>query len=150
MLVIGLSVYYIENKFILYTTVSFLIMTFIFNRATYLKLKNDSLLITKTNFLFIPTFKSLINVSDIKNLSLIDYRNINANNSRKYAEFEAVVIVKLITGTFFYKPNYKLIVDLTQNKRIELEINSQRKDILIIIRDLKKFDLKYNVNPKLL
>ena len=139
---IGLLIYYIENKSILYTIVSFLIMTLIFNRTTYLKLKSDSLLITKTNFLFIPTSKVLFNINDIKSLSLTDYRDIDVYNSRKYAEFEAVVIVEIITGIFFYKPNYKLVVYLTQNKRIELEINSRKKDIIKIIMDLQKLIIK--------
>ncbi len=135
---IGLLFFYIENKPILYITGSFIVLTLIFNRVSYLKLKTDSLLIAKTSFLIIPTFKFLIKTNDIINLSLIDYKDIRINDSRKYAEFEAVVLIEIITGTLFYKPNYKLIIDLTKNKRVEFDINSRKKDVLKIIGDLQK------------
>ncbi|MDA3953373.1 MAG: hypothetical protein PF485_06985 [Bacteroidales bacterium] len=135
---IGLLFFYIENKPILYITSSFIVLTLIFNRVSYLKLKADSLLIAQTSFLIFPTFKFLINTNDIINLSLIDYKDIRINDSRKYAEFEAVVVIEIITGTLFYKPNYKLVIDLTQNKRVEFDINSRKKDVLKIIGDLQK------------
>lgn len=134
---IGLLLYYTENKAVLYITVSLAMIILIFNRSTFLRLKADKLLITRTNFLFIPTYKFLINLNEITNLSLIDYRDVETNKSRKYAEFEAVVIVEAITGTLFYKPNYMLVIDLIQNKRFEFELNSQRKDILKIITRLQ-------------
>lgn len=77
----------------------------IFNRITYLKLKADTLLITKTNFLFVPTYKFLINLNDIVRLPLTDYRDIHINNFRKYVEFEAVVVVEALTGIQFYSYN---------------------------------------------
>jgi len=121
-------------------------MSLIFNRTVYLILKTDSLLLIKTNFLFIPTFKLSFKIDDIISLSLIDYKYIDISNSRKNVEFEAVVIVEVITGTFFYKPNYKLTIDLTQNKRIELELNSHRKDTLKILTDLQsQIDNRHNV-----
>jgi hypothetical protein len=135
---IGLLFFYIENKPILYITSSFIVLTLIFNRVSYLKLKADSLLIAQTSFLIFPTFKFLINTNDIINLSLIDYKDIRINDSRKYAEFEAVVVIEIITGTLFYKPNYKLVIDLTQNKRVEFDINSRKKDVLKILGDLQK------------
>lgn len=135
---IGLLFFYTENKPILYITGSFIVITLIFNRVSYLKLKADKLLLTKNSFLFIPTFKFLINTDDITSLSLIDFKHLRINDSRKYAEFEAVVIVEALTGTLFYKPNYKLIINLTHNRRVELELNSCKKDVLKIIGDLQK------------
>ena len=141
-----LLLYYIENKSILCISLCLLIMSLIFNRTVYLILKTDSLLLIKTNFLFIPTFKLSFKIDDIISLSLIDYKYIDISNSRKNVEFEAVVIVEVITGTFFYKPNYKLTIDLTQNKRIELELNSHRKDTLKILTDLQsQIDNRHNV-----
>ncbi|MFO7829733.1 MAG: hypothetical protein R6V23_14005 [Bacteroidales bacterium] len=135
---LGVLLYYIENKSILYLTGSLIILSLIFNRITYLKLKADSILITKNNFLFVPTYKFLINLNDITRLSLIDYRDIEINNSRKYSEFEAVVIVEAITGTLFYKPNFILVIDLIPNKRVEFEINADRKSMLKLITVLQK------------
>jgi len=141
-----LLLYYVENKSILCISLCLLIMSLIFNRTVYLILKTDSLLLIKTNFLFIPTFKLSFKIDDIISLSLIDYKYIDISNSRKNVEFEAVVIVEVITGTFFYKPNYKLTIDLTQNKRIELELNSHRKDTLKILTDLQsQIDNRHNV-----
>lgn len=145
-IVLVLLLYYAENKFILYISVCMLIMSLIFNKTVYLKLKTDSLLVIKTNFLFIPTYKLLIKIDDIINLSLTDYKYVDVNDSRKDVEFEGVVIVEIITGTFFYNPNYKLTIDLTQNKRIELELNSHRKDTLKIMTDLQsQIDNRHNV-----
>lgn len=110
-IVLVLLLYYAENKFILYISVCMLIMSLIFNKTVYLKLKTDSLLVIKTNFLFIPTYKLLIKIDDIINLSLTDYKYVDVNDSRKDVEFEGVVIVEIITGTFFITPiiNLQLI-----------------------------------------
>jgi len=110
----------------------------IFNRITYLKLKADTLLITKTNFLFVPTYKFLINLNDIVRLPLTDYRDIHINNFRKYVEFEAVVVVEALTGALFYKPNFILIIDLIDHKRVEFEFNSDRNSMLNMITLLQK------------
>lgn len=147
MVVSGLLLFYTPNTPVIYFIVSFMMMTLIFNRGAILKIKSDNILITKTNFLFIPTFKFLINLKDITRLTLIDYRDIEINNSRKYAEFEAVVIVEAITGTLFYKPDYILVVDLIQNRRVEFEINADRKIMLKIIPLLQKQINELNNQP---
>ncbi len=135
---LGLLLFYIENKFMLYLISSIIILSLLLNRITYLRINDKSLLIAKTIFLFIPTFKSSINLKDVKKLSLIDYRDIEIKNSRKYPEFEAVVVVEAITGTLFYKPDYILEIDLLQNKRVEIEINAHRKGVNKIMRLLQK------------
>jgi len=128
---------FIPNKPVMYLFVSLINMSLIFNSSSYLKLNRDSLLITKNNFLFIPTQKTLINLSDITNLSLMDYRPFDINNCRKHVEFEAVVIVEAMTGSLFYKPNYILVIDLLQDKRLEFELNSDTKNVLTIVSFLQ-------------
>ncbi|MEE4197824.1 MAG: hypothetical protein V2I54_09275 [Bacteroidales bacterium] len=68
----------------------------------------------------------------------MDYRHIELIHSRKYFEFEAAGIVEAITGILFYKPNYILGIDLFQNRRIEFEINADRKSVLKMISFLQK------------
>lgn len=46
----------------------------------------------------------LININDITSLSLIDFNDLRIENSKKYVEFEAVVIVEALTGTLFINP----------------------------------------------
>ncbi|HKL08520.1 MAG TPA: hypothetical protein VJ896_07085 [Bacteroidales bacterium] len=147
MAVSGLLLFYTPNMPVIYFIVSFMMMTLIFNRASFLKIKSDNILITKTYFLFIPTFKFLINIKDITRLSLIDYRDIEINNSRKYAEFEAVIIVEALTGTLFYKPEYILVIDLKQNRSFEFEINADRKSMLKMITLLQKQINERNNQP---
>lgn len=145
MTISGLLLFYTQNRPVTYLIISFIVMPLIFNRITYLRLNTHSLKITKTNFLFIPTYKFLINLNDIKGLSVLDYRAIDINSSKKNVEFEAVVIIEALTGTLFYKPNYILVIDLKQNKRVEFELNSDKesdlKMIILLQKELSKRDV---------
>ena len=127
-----------QNRSVTYLIISFIVLTLIFNRITYLKLKADSLVITKNNIFFVPTDKFFINLNDITKLSLIDSRDIQLNNSGKYLEFEAVVVVEVLTGTLFYKPDFILIIDFIDNKRVESELNSDRGSMLKMFTLLQK------------
>ena len=135
---IGLLYYITDNKAIIYSVAIYFILSLIFNGVTYLKLKEDRIIITRTCFLFIPISKLSVNINDIVKLSLIDCRDIREKESRRYLDFEANVIVDIITGSYFYKPIYILAINLVQNKKIELEINSPRKDTLRITSNLQE------------
>ncbi|MCD4835096.1 MAG: hypothetical protein K8R31_14960 [Bacteroidales bacterium] len=127
-LIIGLLAYFIEiNTIVFSILISLFLLTLILNRTTYLNLKNGQLIITKKNFLFIPTFKLSIDINKIDKLTIINYRNSIPEYTRRFVDFEAVIIVEILTGTYFYKPTNKLIIDLGQNNLIEIEINVQRK-----------------------
>ncbi len=127
-LITGSLLYYIEiNTKGFLIIIGLLLLTLILNRTTYLKLKNGRLIITKKNFLFIPTFKLSVDINKLDNLTIIDYRNSIPEDARWFVDFEAVIIVDILTGTYFYKPTNKLIIDLGQNNLVEIEINTQRK-----------------------
>ena len=137
-LMIVLMLYYIEiNPFGFLIIIGLLLLTLILNRTSYLNIKDGRLIITKKNFLFIPTFKLSIDSNKVDNLSIIDYRDSTRENTRLFADFKTKVIVDILTGTYFYKPTNKLVIDLGQNNLNEIEINTQRRRK--IKQELKKF-----------
>ncbi len=139
-LIIGLLAYFIEMATIVFSIlIGLFLLTLILNRTTYLNLKDAQLIITKKNFLFIPTFKLSVDINKLDNLIIIDYRNSIPEDACWFMDFEAVIIVEILTGTYFYKPANKLIIDLGQNNPIEIEINTQRKRK--IKQELKKIRL---------
>ena len=139
--IIALLLYYDINKIGLAMLIGFLLLTLIFNQATFLNLKNGKLIITKKNFLFISTFQLSIDLDKTVELTIIDYRENNPENLSSIVDFEAVILVDILTGTYFYKPTNKLVIELTQNNFTEVEINTRRKDIIRIKQVLKKFSL---------
>ena len=138
-LVIGILIYYfqINTPFLLFL-IGFLLLTLILNRTTYLNLKDGKLIITKTMFLFIPTLQLSIDLNKIDKLTIIDTRNKNDDDVRLYVDFEAGIIVDILTGTYFYKPTFTLFVSLEQNKVTEIEINILKKDMTKFKKELKK------------
>ena len=138
-LVIGILIYYIEiNTPFLLFLIGFLLLTLLLNRTTYLNLKDGKLIITKTIFLFIPTLQLSIDLNRIDKLTIIDTRNKDDEDVRLYVDFEAGIIVDILTGTYFYKPTFTLFVSLEQNKVTEIEINTQKKDMTKFKKELKK------------
>ena len=137
--VIGLLVSYIEiNTTWVLILISFFVLTLILNRTTYLNLKNGQLIISKKSFLVIPTFKLSIDLNKIDKFTMIDSRDDNYEDTRMFVDFEAGIIVDILTGIYFYKPTYTLIIASGQNNLTEIKINTQKKDVIKIEQELKK------------
>ncbi|MDA3952715.1 MAG: hypothetical protein PF485_03645 [Bacteroidales bacterium] len=138
MLVTGLLVYNIEiNTICFLILITLFLLTLILNRTTYINIKGGKLIITKKAFLFISTFQLSIDINKIDELTISDCRDNIHEENRLFVDFEAVVIVDILTGTYYYKPTYTLNISSAQNNLTEIEINTQRKDIIKIKQVLK-------------
>ena len=132
-IIISVSLFlFIEiNEQLLGILIGLSITTLIFNQTTHLYLKENQFRILKTNFLFFPSFRRSFDLATLREISIVDY------NEDELIDFEGAIIPKILTGSFFYEPKYKLNI-ITNNKDvIELKVNIEKNDMLKMNRELK-------------
>ena len=132
-LVTGTLFFFIEfNKGLFGVLIGFSITTLIFNQTTYLYLRENQFMIIKKNFLFLPTYRKMFDLTTIKEISMEDNNAVDL-----FIDFEGAIIPKILTGSFFYESKYILSIISDQDEVIEIKVNIPERDMTKMKQELR-------------
>lgn len=104
------------------------LLSLIFNRTTIFIVKDEKLTIRKNNLLVLPFFERSFRLEEIDKFQVMDL-GLTLPGGDTGFDFDAMLILELFTGSYFYKPRYKIRVCLKQKEDFETEVNISKNEI---------------------
>jgi hypothetical protein len=127
--IIGFLISVIElNPVLILILIGLLLLALGLNRASKIVMSNESIIITKTNFIFFKTYKKEVDLNLISNLTIEDLGfSYLRTDSTIYGS--GILGLYFISGYFFYYPSYSMKFRLANNDSFEITVNTQKIDI---------------------
>ena len=122
------------NAFAFSILLVFFILTLGLNRASYLQLTNDRLVIIKKNFLFIKTFEKSLEFKEIQELRILDNGPYMPDS---FLGNYGSILLELFAGIVFYAPRHQIRAVYKSGHTEEVWVNTQKFEMNKLIKQLK-------------
>lgn len=122
------------NAFAFSILLVFFILTLGLNRASYLQLTNERLVIIKKNFLFIKTFEKNLEFNEIEELCILDNGPYMPDS---FLGNYGNILLELFTGFIFYVPRHQIRAIYKSGQTDEVWVNTQKFEMNKLLKHLK-------------